>query len=81
MSTGYLVWRVSAKCSNGFKIGTNEAYNIKIKISIGGILKIFLFVRQDYCLRQEHFTEEDILENVFTSLHEISVTIWKSPQM
>ena len=25
-----------AKCGNGFKIGTNEDYNIKIKIRIGG---------------------------------------------
>ena len=32
-----------AKCGKGLKIGTNEAYNIKIKIRIGGILKIFGF--------------------------------------
>ena len=32
-----------AKCGKGFKIGTNEAYSIKIKISVGGILKIFCF--------------------------------------
>ena len=25
-----------AKCSKGFKIGTNQAYNIKIKIRVGG---------------------------------------------
>ena len=31
------------KCRKGFKIGTNEAYNIKIKIRLGGILKIFCF--------------------------------------
>ena len=31
------------KCSKGFKIGTNEAYNIKIKIRLGGISKIFCF--------------------------------------
>ena len=30
-----------AKCGKGFKIGTNEAYNIKIKIRLGGISKIF----------------------------------------
>ena len=32
-----------AKCGKGFKIGTNEAYNIKIKIKLGGISKIFCF--------------------------------------
>ena len=32
-----------AKCGKGFKIGTNEAYNIKIKIRVGGISKIFFF--------------------------------------
>ena len=32
-----------AKCDKGFKIGTNEAYNIKIKIRLGGSLKIFCF--------------------------------------
>ena len=30
-----------AKCDKGLKIGTNEAYNIKIKIRLGGISKIF----------------------------------------
>ena len=30
-----------AKCGKGFKIGANEAYNIKIKIRLGGISKIF----------------------------------------
>ena len=29
------------KCSKSFKICTNEAYNLKIKISVRGILKIF----------------------------------------
>ena len=32
-----------AKCGKGFKIGTNEAYNIKIKIGLGDISKIFCF--------------------------------------
>ena len=32
-----------AKFGKGFKIGTNEAYNIKIKIGVGDILKIFCF--------------------------------------
>ena len=31
------------KCGEGFKIGTNEAYNRKIKIRLGGISKIFCF--------------------------------------
>ena len=31
------------KCDKGFKIGTNEAYNIKIKIRFWGISKIFCF--------------------------------------
>ena len=34
------------KCGKGFKIGTNEAYNIKIKIRLGGISKIFCFCSQ-----------------------------------
>ena len=34
------------KCGKGFKTGTNEAYNIKIKIRVS-------------CLRQRHFTEEE----------------------
>ena len=33
-----------AKCGKGYKIGTNEAYNIKIKIRLVGISKIFCFV-------------------------------------
>ena len=32
-----------AKCGKRFKIGTNEAYNIKIKIRVGGILTIICF--------------------------------------
>ena len=32
-----------AKCGKGFKIGTNEAHNIKIKIRVGGISRIFCF--------------------------------------
>ena len=32
-----------AKCGKGFKIGTNEAYNIKIKIGLGSISKLFCF--------------------------------------
>ena len=32
-----------AKCGKGFKIGPNEACNIKIKIRLRGISKIFCF--------------------------------------
>ena len=32
-----------AKCGKGFKIGTIKSYNIKIKISIGGVWKTFCF--------------------------------------
>ena len=32
-----------AKCGKGLKIGTNDAHNIKIKIRLGGISKIFCF--------------------------------------
>ena len=42
------VWRADkckncVKCDKGYKIGTNEAYNIKIKTGVGGISKIFCF--------------------------------------
>ena len=51
-----------AKCGEGFKIGTNEAYNIKIKISFEGHFENYLlFFEQQYgCLRQKYFTEEEI---------------------
>ena len=32
-----------AKCGKGFRIGINEAYNMKIKIRLRGISKIFCF--------------------------------------
>ena len=32
-----------SKCGKGFKIGINEAYDIKLKSSVGGILKTFCF--------------------------------------
>ena len=49
-----------AKCGKSFKIRTNEACNIKIKIKVEVISKIFLllFVRQYGCLKQRHFTEK-----------------------
>ena len=33
-----------AKCGKDFKIGTNEAYNIKIKIRLGAFRKFSAFV-------------------------------------
>ena len=39
-----------------------------------------LFSRQYGCLRQRHFTEEEILEKIFTWRHELNVTIGKSSQ-
>ena len=30
-----------AECGKGFKMGTNETYNIEIKIRLGGFSKIF----------------------------------------
>ena len=39
-----IVCKNCAKRGKGFKIGTNEAlYNIKIKLRLGGISKIFCF--------------------------------------
>ena len=35
--------KICAKCGKRFKICTNEPYNIKIKIRLGGISKIFCF--------------------------------------
>ena len=35
--------KTCVKCGKGFKIGTNEVYNIKIKIRLEGISKIFCF--------------------------------------
>ena len=32
--------KICAKCGKAFKIGTNEAYNMKIKIRLGRISKI-----------------------------------------
>ena len=55
-------------CGKGFKIGTNEAYNIKMKIRPGGISKIFCFCSHAKMAasRKRHFTEEGILEKIFT---------------
>ena len=50
-----------AKYDKGFKIGANEAYNIKIKITVGGILKIFCFF-----VRMPKWLPKKILEKVFT---------------
>ena len=49
-----------AKCGIGFKIGKNEACNVKIKIRVGDCRNfLLLFVQQYGCLRQKHFTEEE----------------------
>ena len=48
-----------AKCGKGFKIGTNEAYNIKIKLGLGTFRKFSAFVLTPIWLPQtKHFTEE-----------------------
>ena len=41
-----------AKCGKGFKIGTNEAYNIKIKIRLGAFRKFSAFVLMPIWLPQ-----------------------------
>ena len=68
-----------AKCGKGFKIGTNEAYNIKIKIRLLGAFRKFsaLFSRQYGCLRQRYSTEEEILEKYFHLTSRIKCNHWK----
>ena len=54
-----------AKCGNykSFKLRTNEAYNIEIKIRLGGHFENFMLL---FSLPQIiYFTEEEILENAF----------------
>ena len=58
-----------AKCSKGFKIGTNQAYNIKIKIRVGGILKIFYLCLYTNMASCRHFCE---IQN--------AITQWGSPR-
>ena len=41
-----------AKCGKGFKIGTNEAYNIKIKMRLGVFRKFSAFVLMPIWLPQ-----------------------------
>ena len=68
-----------AKCGKDFKIGTNKAHNIEIKIRLGGISKIFCFCSHaNMAASDRHFTEEEILEKVFT--HKLSVIIGRSSQ-
>ena len=57
-----------AKRGKGFKIGTNEAYNIKIKISVGGTLKIFCFCSYTNMAASDKVISlnRKILEKVFT---------------
>ena len=51
------------------------------KLGWGAFRKFSDFVLTPIWLPQtRHFTEEEILENVFTQLHELSVTIYKSSQ-
>ena len=50
-----------AKCGKGFKIGTNEACNIKIKIRFGGVSKCFCVCSHSNMAA----LEEEILEKVF----------------
>ena len=71
-------------CKNsakGFKIGTNEDYNIKIKIRLGGISKIFCFSSHaNMAASDKGITKEEILETIFTLHHELNVIIGKSSQ-
>ena len=57
-----------AKCGKGFKTGTNEAHNIKIKIRERGILKIFCFCSYAsmVALDKGISLKRKILETVFT---------------
>ena len=47
VSSQFTVQRIRVKIAlnvvTGFKVGTNETYNVKIKIRLGGISKIFCF--------------------------------------
>ena len=70
-----------AKCGEGFKIGTNEAYNIKIKIRLGGISKFSAFVLTPIWLPQTkafHWRRNSWKNFYLTS--RINVTIGKSSQ-
>ena len=51
-----------AKCGEVFRIGTSETYNIKIKIRLGGISKIFCFCSHANMAASDKgiFTEEEI---------------------
>ena len=63
------------KFGKDFKIGTSEAHNIKIKISVGGILKILCFCLYINMTSSDKIIslKRKILEKVFTLLHELSV--------
>ena len=58
-----------AKCDEGFKIGTNEAYNVEIKIRLGGISKIFCYYSNANMAASNKgiSLKRKILEKVFTS--------------
>ena len=57
-----------AKCGKGFKIGTNEDYNMKIKIRPGGISKILWFCSHANMAASDEgiSLKREILEKVFT---------------
>ena len=64
-----------SKCGKGFKIGINEAYNIKLKSRVGGILKTFCFcsyINMDASDKGISL-KRNILEKVFTQLQELRV--------
>ena len=71
-----------AKCGKGFKIGTNEAYNIKIKIRLGGISKIFCFCSHANMAASNKgiSLKKKFLKNFYLTSRIINVTIGKSSQ-
>ena len=62
-----------AKCGKGFKIGTNETYNIKIKIRLGGISKIFCFCSHANMAASDKGTS---LKKKFLKKFLLNVTNW-----
>ena len=71
-----------AKRGKGLKISTNEAYNIKIKIRLGGISKIFCFCSHANMAASDKgiSLKKKFLKKFFTYRHELNVTIGKSSQ-
>ena len=52
-----------AKCGKGFKIGTNEAYYIEIKIRLGALGKFSAFVLTPIWLPQRTFLKKLLLNS------------------